>query len=190
MLLEVSTGEAFDKLTILEIKSIRIQSQEKRAVVEREIVALIDVACLKEKYPFEYAFLKYINEEIWDLTEYFCPSREDFVDMSVRIFDLNRKRFRVKRLINTFESSFIKEQKSTGERHCVIIADVDPRTKLHEIASILFDYDTFSFSKPCDFVPFSVFTTSAPPEYTEVILSTLTVSQAFLDRVGKFLRRP
>jgi len=185
MFIEVSTGEALDKLTILEIKSNRIQSQEKREAVDKEITALAEVVRIKERYPFEYAFLMFINEEIWDLTEIFCRSR---VELSLRIFDLNQKRFRVKRLINTLESSNVKEQKSTGEKHCVIIADVDPRTRMVELASILFDYDTFSFSEPCDFLPFSVFIDNKPPVYSEVLLSSLIASQAFFDRVGKFLR--
>jgi hypothetical protein len=185
MFIEVSSGEAFDKLTILEIKSNRIQSQEKREAVEKEILALSEVIRIKERYPFEYAFLMFVNEEIWDLTEIFCSSR---VEVSLRVFDLNQKRFRVKRLINNLESSNVKEQKSTGEKHCVIVADVDPRSRMVELASILFDYDTFSFSEPCDFVPFSVFINNKPPVYSEILLSSLTVSQTFLDRVGKFLR--
>jgi hypothetical protein len=184
MLLEVSSGEAFDKLTILEIKSERIQSPEKKKQIEMEILALVEVLRLKERYPFEYAFLKHINEEIWDLTELFC---EEQVILSLRIFELNKMRFRVKRLINTLESSSVKEQKSTGEKHCLIIADVEPQTKRTEIACILFDYDTFSFDRPCEFLPFPVFVETTPTTYTAIKLSTLIVSNKFFDTIGKFL---
>ena len=185
MLLEVSTGEALDKLTILEIKSNRIQSEEKKMAIAKEIDTLAHVIELKKRYPFEYAFLLYINEEIWDLTEVFCSAR---VNVSLRIFELNQQRFRVKRLLNDLENSFVKEQKSTGSKHCVIIADVDPCVKVADIASILFDYDTFSFNEPCAFRPFSVFIDSAPTIHTEVMLSDIVAPQTFLDRVGKFLR--
>ena len=165
MLLEVSTGEALDKLTILEIKSNRIQSEEKKMAIAKEIDTLAHVIELKKRYPFEYAFLLYINEEIWDLTEVFCSAR---VNVSLRIFELNQQR--------------------TGSKHCVIIADVDPCVKVADIASILFDYDTFSFNEPCAFRPFSVFIDSAPTIHTEVMLSDIVAPQTFLDRVGKFLR--
>ena len=96
-------------------------------------------------------------------------------------------RFRVKRLINNLESSSVKEQKSTGEKHCLILADVDPQTKKVELASILFDYDTFSFDRPCGNAPFPVFVETTPSIYDVVKLSTIVVSEKFFNTIGKLL---
>jgi hypothetical protein len=173
MLLEVSSGEGLDKLSILEIKVRRIRSQEKRDAVMKEITALAEINHLKEKYPFEYGFLTYVNEEIWDLTETLTTKSDTFPIVAARIFELNRKRFRIKRMLNISESSAIKEQKSTGETHCVIVLDADPYQKLAEVHSILFDYDTFSFDRPCHLRPSINFVDTPPVVYSTVNLSSI-----------------
>jgi hypothetical protein len=175
MLLEVSTGEAIDKLSILEIKQRRIAHPEKQLAIQQELLALDSIVKIKERYSFEYAFLTKINEEIWDLTEILNPTDPKFADISERIFDLNRKRFRVKRLINTAENSTLKEQKSFGDKHCLIELDVDPYTCVPQLYSIIFDYDTFSFDRPCRLRPFLNFLDSTPEIHTKIPLSSLTI---------------
>ena len=174
MLLEVSTGEAIDKLSILEIKQRRITHPEKQQSIQQELLALNSILKIKERYPFEYAFLTKINEEIWDLTETLNPADPTFAEVSERIFELNRKRFRVKRLINTAENSNLKEQKSFGDKHCLIELDVDPYTHISELYSIVFDYDTFSFDLPCKLRPFLNFLDSMPKLHTKISLSSIT----------------
>ena len=169
MLLEVSSGEGFDKLSILEIKYSKITSPEKREAILQEIGALSAVKRLREQYPFEYASLMRVNEEIWDLTEILDPAAPDFA----RIFELNRQRFRVKRMINTAENSTLKEQKSFGDSHCVIELDVDPYSRITELYSIVFEYDTFSFDRPCKLRPFLNFLDSAPEIFSTIKLSAL-----------------
>ena len=173
MLLEVSSGEGFDKLSIIELKHRRIASPEKRDAVMREIEALSSVTALKETYPIEYESLSKVNEEIWDLTEILDSTRPDFAKVSERIFDLNRKRFRVKRMINNAENSNLKEQKSYGNSHCVIELDVDPYSRIPEIYSVVFDYDTFSFDRPCKLRPFPNFLDSAPETCARLLLSSI-----------------
>jgi hypothetical protein len=173
MLLEVSTGEAIDKFSILEIKKDRITHPDKQLAIQKELLALDSIIKIKERYSFEYAFLKKINEEIWDLTETLNPTDPNFADISERIFDLNRKRFRVKRLINTAENSTLKEQKSFGDNHCLIELDVDPYTCIPQLYSIVFDYDTFSFDRPCKLRPFLNFLDSTPEVYTRIPISSL-----------------
>jgi hypothetical protein len=174
MLLEVSTGEGIDKLSILEIKQRRIGHPDKQLAIQQELLALNSLIKIKERYSFEYAFLTKINEEIWDLTETLNPDDPRFAAISERIFDLNRKRFRVKRLINTAENSTLKEQKSFGNKHCVIELDLDPYTRIAELYSIVFDYDTFSFDRPCKLRPFVNFLDSTPEFYTKIPISSLT----------------
>ena len=175
MLLEVSTGEAIDKLSILEIKQRRITQPDKQLAIQKEILALSPIVVLKERYSFEYAFLTNINEEIWDLTETLNPADPTFPAVSERIFDLNRKRFRVKRLFNTAENSNLKEQKSFGDKHCLIELDIDLYTCIHQLYSIVFDYDTFSFDRPCKLRPFLNFLDSTPEVYTKIPISSLTI---------------
>jgi len=172
MLLEVSPGEGFDKLSILEIKHCRLTG-DKQVAVLKEIAALLDVKRLKERYPFEYASLMRINEEMWDLTEDLDSRDPDFIYISERIFELNRQRFRVKRMINNAENSELKEQKSFGDKHCVIELDVDLYSRITEVYSIVFEYDTFSFDRPCKLKPFLNFLDSAPETFTTIKLSAL-----------------
>jgi len=175
MLLEVSTGEAVDKFSILEIKKDRITHPDKQLAIQKELLALDSIIKIKERYSFEYAFLKKINEEIWDLTEILNPIDPTFPAVSERIFDLNRKRFRVKRLINTAENSTLKEQKSFGDKHCLIELDLDPYMHIPELYSVVFDYDTFSFDRPCKLRPFPNFLDSTPEVHTRVLISSLKV---------------
>jgi hypothetical protein len=183
MLLEVSTGEAIDKLSILEIKQRRISSLEKQVAIQQELLALDSIVKIKERYSFEYAFLTNINEEIWDLTETLNPADPAFAVVSERIFDLNRKRFRVKRLINTAENSSLKEQKSFGDKHCLIELDVDPYTHIPELYSIVFDYDTFSFDRECKLRPFLNFLDSMPKFHTKISLSSITSRTVFVNPI-------
>ena len=67
--LEISIGEFFDKVTILEIKKDRISDVEKQVNINNELDALNE---LLAKLPFsrddvakEVAELKKINEELW-----------------------------------------------------------------------------------------------------------------------------
>jgi len=183
MLLEVSTGEAIDKLSILEIKQRRITHPEKQLAIQQELLALDSIVKIKERYSFEYAFLTQINEEIWDLTETLNPADPAFAVVSERIFDLNRKRFRVKRLINTAENSNLKEQKSFGDKHCLIELDSDPYTRIPELYSIIFDYDTFSFDRPCRLRPFLNFLDSTPEVHTKIPLSSITSRTDFVNPI-------
>jgi hypothetical protein len=183
MLLEVSTGEAIDKLSILEIKQRRIANPEKQLAIQQELSALDSIVATKERYSFEYAFLTEINEEIWDLTETLNPADPAFAIVSERIFDLNRKRFRVKRLINTAENSNLKEQKSFGDKHCLIELDLDPYSHIPELYSIVFDYDTFSFDRPCRLRPFLNFLDSTPEVHTKIPLSSITSRTVFVNPI-------
>jgi hypothetical protein len=96
---------------------------------------------------------------------------------------LNRKRFRVKRLINTAENSNLKEQKSFGDKHCLIELDSDPYTRIPELYSIIFDYDTFSFDRPCRLRPFLNFLDLTPEVHTKIPLSSITSRTDFINPI-------
>lgn len=113
-LMEVSVGEAFDKLTILDIKMQKIRDPVKKAHCKREYDAVSAVVGLK--HARFYNWLKYINLRIWDLQDEMREgnrySEKGFRD----ILDLNDMRFRVKKRINDLVNSSFQEQKGYSSK--------------------------------------------------------------------------
>ena len=73
ILAEISAGELFDKITILEIKKEKISNKEKLVDVEKELNSLNDTV---GKYiPDQRNVLKYINDlkeinlKLWDIED-------------------------------------------------------------------------------------------------------------------------
>jgi hypothetical protein len=116
MLLEVSIGEAIDKMSILEIKYKEIKDEDRRKNVQNEITMLrkrLDVFITSYKYYYDCLYK--INKKIWDLTDQVKEvetNKEIRYQLFEEIFNLNEQRFRVKSKLNTITSSSIKEQKS------------------------------------------------------------------------------
>ena len=119
---EISIGEFFDKLTILEIKRSRIKDPAKLENIDRE---LNDLTRLLEELPFsskdvsdEVGELKTINEKLWviedDIRE--KESRETFDDAFIQlaraVYQTNDRRFEVKKAINRKLGSDFVEEKS------------------------------------------------------------------------------
>jgi hypothetical protein len=119
----VSVGELFDKITILEIKNERIKSEERLVHVRKELEVLKE--CVFEAnllIPDElYEELKKTNEALWDIEDYIREKEDnhdfddDFIKYARLDAQLNDARFVVKRKINNFFDSEIKEQKSYKE---------------------------------------------------------------------------
>ena len=112
MMLEVSLGDALDKLSILEIKRSRITDPKKLEEIHKEILAL---SAVPKTNALLYDLLVEINTIIWDLTDTVKSKTEidiEYAEISRSIFDNNQKRFRVKNMINYSEVGSLKEQKS------------------------------------------------------------------------------
>jgi chorismate mutase len=122
---EISIGEFFDKITILEIKNERISNAEKLVNINNELDGLNG---LLQKLPFsrndvadEVAELKRINEELWviedDIRE--KESRKEFderfLELARAVYITNDKRSEVKRDINVKLGSDFVEEKSYEE---------------------------------------------------------------------------
>lgn len=119
---DISIGEFFDKLTILEIKRSRIDDPAKLQNVERELSALHQ---LLEDLPFsvedvsdEAKELKELNEKLW-LIEDKIRAKEsqkdfdsEFVDLARAVYQTNDRRFEVKQAINKKLGSDFVEEKS------------------------------------------------------------------------------
>ncbi len=123
--LEISIGEFFDKLTILEIKKEQISDAEKLVNINKELDAL---NALLDDLPFsrsdvenEVAELKKINEELWviedDIRDKEAQKTFDqgFIDLARSVYFTNDRRSDVKRDINMKLGSDFVEEKSYEE---------------------------------------------------------------------------
>ena len=121
--IEVSAGELFDKISILEIKKRRIKDKEKLIYVETELKSLNETL-KKNKLDKVDEFLKEclknlmnINIDLWeaeDLKRKFEKDKnfgEEFIKVSRTIHFKNDERSNVKRQINVHTNSIIREVK-------------------------------------------------------------------------------
>lgn len=117
LLLEVSIGEAIDKLTILDIKLEKITNPDKRSQCKKEFDSIsADLCQYLENTSRFYKWLKYINLQIWNLQDEIREKNNYSNDAFHKILDLNDMRFRVKMRINSlFETSF-QEQKGYSSK--------------------------------------------------------------------------
>ena len=120
MKIDVSIGEVFDKITILQIKLERIKDQEKLKHITHELDVLKSVlqdSSIDMSNDF-FKKLRSINETLWD-TEDIIREKEEKEEFDVEFIEharldakLNDQRFLIKNEINMFFGSQIKEQKS------------------------------------------------------------------------------
>ena len=121
ILVEVSVGELFDKITILEIKKDKIKDKEKLKYIVDEYNLLkekmLSDVKLNEKLKGLFDALKDINSTLWVIEDdkRLCEKNSDFgekfVKLSRDIHFLNDKRASIKLDINNQTGSKIKEIK-------------------------------------------------------------------------------
>ena len=121
ILVEVSVGELFDKISILEIKKDKIKDEEKLKYIIDEYNLLkeqmIDKVKLNEKLSGLFDTLKDINSKLWVIEDdkRLCEKNSDFgekfIKLSRDIHFLNDKRASIKLEINNQTGSKIKEIK-------------------------------------------------------------------------------
>jgi hypothetical protein len=144
MLLEVSIGEALDKLSILELKSKYINDKSRRGEVEKEIKSIGDIIAYKDKYNLQYKLLYHVNEKIWMYQDDITSNKikdTDLVHCYNTVFKLNQKRFRIKNIVNNLENS-IKEQKGYALKTVYILFDYSLMPKIiPTLLYIMLDYD-------------------------------------------------
>ncbi len=122
ILIPISPGELLDKITILEIKSARIESAEKKANVNNELSMLNQVwrDSVEEDNDLAKmrAELKAINETLWDIEDDIRDEErarrfEDrFIELARSVYVTNDQRADVKKRINLHLKSDIVEEKS------------------------------------------------------------------------------
>ena len=122
ILAEISAGELIDKITILEIKKIKIADTKKLKEVNKELISLNNtmknfikdesaIVNLKEK-------LKLINLKLWDIEDAKRNAEKKgefgnkFIELARNVYKFNDERAKVKSEINLILNSNIKEVKS------------------------------------------------------------------------------
>ena len=118
ILIPVSLGELYDKISILEIKLANMDSPEKIANVANEYKQLRKVS---EDHPINdglYQTLHSVNKLIWDVEDERRQYERDkdfgegFIKVSRDVHFLNDERAAIKKNINTVYESEIIEEKS------------------------------------------------------------------------------
>ena len=122
ILAEISAGELFDKITILEIKKEKISNKEKLVDVEKELNSLNDT--VGKFIPDQSNISKHINDlkeinlKLWDIEDGKRAAEKEkkfdqkFIELARNVYKFNDERAKIKLAINTSLGSNIKEVKS------------------------------------------------------------------------------
>ena len=117
----VSLGELLDKISILEIKSIKISNKSKLANIKKELSGLKKVL---ENLNINFSEIKNLYEELykinlglWEIEDSIRileknkNFEKDFIDLARSVYITNDKRFQVKNEINKlFNSNYVEEK--------------------------------------------------------------------------------
>ena len=118
----VSWGELIDKITILEIKRDRLESESALANVRRELDALRvmtdPVLAADAEAAAITAKLKTVNETLWDIEDRIRGKEaarafdEEFIDLARAVYKRNDERATLKKQLNLKLASELVEEKS------------------------------------------------------------------------------
>jgi len=123
MKIEVSNGELLDKISILELKLLKIEDKEKLVNIQKEFDVL-NPLCVKlfEKFGSQlqnlYLKLAEINGQLWDIEDWIrdCEREkrfdEEFIQLARSVYVTNDQRSEVKKIINILTGSGLVEEKS------------------------------------------------------------------------------
>lgn len=119
MKIEVSNGEIVDKMSILQIKSSKIDDPVKVKNILTEISSIensfLSICSYEDSY---YCELKIINEKLWkiedDIREKERQNSFDgrFIELARSVYITNDQRARIKTQINDITGSELFEEKS------------------------------------------------------------------------------
>ena len=110
IVLEVSLGEALDKLTILDIKCDKIKDERKIDCQKEYDLLYSELKDYVKEFSYHYRILKKINLTIWNLQDNIHKD-SNLTATYGKVLTENDRRFRVKKKINDIANSNLKEQK-------------------------------------------------------------------------------
>ena len=122
ILAEISAGELIDKITILEIKKVKIKNKDKLTEIEKELLSLNET--MKKFIPDNSKIskfkddLKNINLKLWDIEDGKRSAEknndfgEKFIELARNVYKFNDERAKIKLAINNALGSNVKEVKS------------------------------------------------------------------------------
>ena len=117
--LNVSLGEALDKLSILDIKIDRIKDVRRDDCLKEYDILYKSLKPYVEEFSYHYRILKEINRRIWILQENIHKDT-DLTNTYGNVLKENDRRFRVKKQINNLANSSLKEQKGYAKTKAFI----------------------------------------------------------------------
>jgi hypothetical protein len=117
--IKISNGELLDRVSILELKKLRMEDSFNLAVVEREFLQLnpklIDLFTKNDStLQVLYLELSEVNGKLWDLENKVRDKKirdKDFILSSKKIFKLNQVRNKLKNDINIITGSDYRDVK-------------------------------------------------------------------------------
>ena len=123
MKVEISNGELLDKISILELKLLKIEDKEKLVNIQKEFDELNPLCqILFEKYDGQlqnhYLELANINGLLWDIENWIREAElkkdfgPEFIQLARSIYTTNDRRSEVKKIVNTITNSKLVEEKS------------------------------------------------------------------------------
>ena len=122
ILAEISAGELFDKITILEIKKAKISNNDKLTNIQKELNSLNET--IKKFIPNQEKTIKLVNDlkeinlKLWDIEDGKRSAEknndfgEEFIKLARNVYKFNDERAKIKLAINNALGSNIKEVKS------------------------------------------------------------------------------
>tara|TARA_Y100000590_G_C15599858_1_gene969571 strand:+ start:66 stop:467 length:402 start_codon:yes stop_codon:yes gene_type:complete len=121
ILSEISAGELFDKISILEIKLEKVKDKDSHRIIEKEYKILKEAQELNiettEKLKLLFIELKKVNQNLWDVEDKLRIYEKDknfgkeFVELARAVYFNNDKRSKIKNEINELLGSNIREIK-------------------------------------------------------------------------------
>ncbi len=123
--IEISIGEFWDKITILQIKADRIKDKDKLVNITKELNQLVNhwekSSHNEIEINEELKNLRHINEQLWDIEDDIRDKEQAqefddvFVELARSVYFTNDKRAEVKKEINKKMGSSLVEEKSYKE---------------------------------------------------------------------------
>ena len=123
MKIEVSNGELLDKISILELKMLKIKDKEKLDNILTEFNSLNPLCVvLFEQFGSKlqklYLELAKVNSKLWDIEDWIrdCEREnrfdKEFIELARSVYITNDERSKLKKEINILTESILTEEKS------------------------------------------------------------------------------